>query len=127
MGKKPQEEPIYQTSFMGIWIKVYPNRVDFKDGWSSQSIPLNQIASVQIGTQFSLVTTGGKQYTIPTMKKKEVRQAIIDAQARLAGNSTVHTAQTDVAAEIAKFFDLKEKGVISQEEFDMKKKQLLGL
>jgi hypothetical protein len=124
MGKKSQEEPIYQTSFMGFWIKIYPNRVDFKWRLGSQSIPLNQIASVEVGTQFSLVTTGGKQYSIPTLKKKEVRQAIYDAQARLAGNSI---GQTDVAAEIAKFHELKEKGVITQEEFDMKKKQLLGL
>ena len=126
MGKKPQEEPIYQTSFMGFWIKVYPTRVDFKTTYGSQSVPLNQVASVEAGMQFSLVTTGGKKYTIPVPigKKKEVQRAIIDAQARLTGNNV---SQMDVASEIAKFHDLKEKGVISQEEFDKKKQQLLGL
>ena len=65
-------------------------------------------------------------YTEERIDSKEVQQAIYDAQARLAetGNSI---GQTDVANEIAKFHDLKEKGVISQEEFDKKKKQLLGL
>lgn len=33
----------------------------------------------------------------------------------------------DVAAEIQKFFDLKEKGVITEEEFNNKKAQLLNL
>lgn len=128
MGKKSQEETIYQTSYMGFWIKIYPNRVEFKSGTGTQSIPLNQIASVQLGRmgiwQITLESTGGKRFSIPTSKKKEVQQAIYDAQTRLAGNSV---GQMDVASEIAKFHDLKEKGVISQEEFDKKKKQLLGL
>lgn len=33
----------------------------------------------------------------------------------------------DVAADIQKFFDLKEKGIISEEEYNAKKVQLLGL
>ncbi len=127
-GNKPEEGTIYQTSYMGFWIKVYPNRVDFKSGVGSQSIPINQVASVQLAMmgimQITLETTGGQKYSIPTTKKKEVQQAIYDAQARLAGNGK---SQTDVADEIAKFYELKEKEVISQEEFDKKKKQLLGL
>ena len=68
------EDPIYQTSYMGFWIKVYPNRVDFKSGVGSQSIPINQIASVQIAMmgifQVTLETSGGMKYAIPTRKKK---------------------------------------------------------
>jgi hypothetical protein len=127
-GKKPpQEEPIYQTSNMGFWIKIYPNRIEFKSGTGSQSIPINQIASVQLGRmgmmQITLESTGGKKYSIPTNKKKEVQQAIYDIQARFAGNSQV---QTNIADELARFHELKEKGIITQEEFDRKKKQLLG-
>ena len=33
----------------------------------------------------------------------------------------------DAASEIEKFFNLKEKGIISEEEFELKKKELLGL
>jgi hypothetical protein len=127
-GKKPpQEEPIYQTSNMGFWIKIYPNRIEFKSGTGSQSIPINQIASVQLGRmgmmQITLESTGGKKYSIPTNKKKEVQQAIYDVQARFAGNSQV---QTNIADELARFHELKEKGIITQEEFDRRKKQLLG-
>src|SRR5260370_38433089 len=114
-GKKPpQEEPIYQTSNMGFWIKIYPNRIEFKSGTGSQSIPINQIASVQLGRmgmmQITLESTGGKKYSIPTNKKKEVQQAIYDVQARFAGNSQV---QTNIADELARFHDLKEKGIIT--------------
>lgn len=43
------------------------------------------------------------------------------AEAPAAGPSV------DVATEIQKFFDLKEKGVISEDEFNTKKAQLLGV
>ncbi|MPM77220.1 hypothetical protein SDC9_124220 [bioreactor metagenome] len=33
----------------------------------------------------------------------------------------------DTATEIQKFFDLKEKGIISEDEFAAKKTQLLGI
>ena len=33
----------------------------------------------------------------------------------------------DQYGEISKIFELKEKGIITEEEFNMKKKQLLGL
>jgi hypothetical protein len=126
--KKPQEEPIYQTSNMGFWIKVYPNRIDFKSGVGSQSIPINQIASVQLAgigvMKITLETTGGKTYSIPTNKKKEVQEAIYNTQTRLAGSSQ---HQTGIADEITKLNELKEKGIITLEEFDKKKKELLSL
>jgi predicted Zn-dependent peptidase len=112
---------------LGFWIKVYPNRIDFKAGIGSQSIPINQVASVQLGMmgvwQITLESTGGKKYSIPTTKKKEVQEAIYNAQADFARNSQ---PQTSVADEITKLNELKEKGIITQEEFDKKKKQLLG-
>ncbi|GHV19077.1 hypothetical protein FACS18949_06630 [Clostridia bacterium] len=37
------------------------------------------------------------------------------------------TTDVDIAAEIEKFYSLKEKGVISEDEFSAKKAQLLGL
>lgn len=47
-------------------------------------------------------------------------------QARLAANSPVSQAPSS-ADELKKYKDLLDSGVISQEEFDAKKKQLLGL
>lgn len=123
-GKKTNEEtPLYQSNYLGFWIKVFPNRVEFKTGVGSQSIPINQIASVEIAMmglmKITLETTGGKKYTIPTTKKKEVQQAIYEAQSRS------NTPSGSIADEIFKLNDLKEKGILSQEEFDQKKKILL--
>lgn len=130
-NKEPQskEEPLYQASYLGFWIKVYPNRVEFKAGVGSQSIPITQIASVQLGmmgiAQITLESTGGQKYVINTMKKKEVQQAIYDAQAKSSGNN--NAPQTSAADELTKLNELKEKDILTQDEFDQKKKQLLGL
>lgn len=129
-GNKQQtdEKPLYETSYVGFWIKVYPNRVDFKAGVGSQSIPINQIASVQLPMmgiwKITLETTGGIKYAIPTSKKKEVQKAIYDAQSRFSGNSHRQTSDAD---ELTKLNDLKEKAVITDAEFKAKKKQILGL
>jgi hypothetical protein len=127
-NKQIEEKPLYETSYVGFWIKVYPNRVNFKAGVGSQSIPINQIASVQLPMmgiwKITLETTGGKKYAIPTSKKKEVQKAIYDAQARFSGNSHQQTSDAD---ELTKLNDLKEKGVITDAEFKAKKKQILGL
>jgi hypothetical protein len=120
-----QEKPQFETNYMGFWIKVYNNRVEFKSGVGSESIPINQIASVQIAMmgvmKITLETTGGKKYSIPTSKKKEIQQAIYDAQSHSSPTTSGSTAD-----EIAKLNDLREKGILNQEEFDQKKKQLLA-
>jgi len=125
---KPKEEPLFKNNYLGFWINVYPNRVEFKSGVGSKSIPINEVASIQLSMlgvgKITLETAGGKKYSIPTNKKKEVQQAIYDAQAALAGGSTSKTTPAD---EIAKFSDLKDKGIITEKEFEQKKKQLLGL
>ena len=39
---------------------------------------------------------------------------------------TVHTEKKDTASEIAKLFELKEKGVITEEEFKQQKQKMLS-
>ncbi len=45
----------------------------------------------------------------------------------MANSSAPTSSNTDYIAELAKFKELLDMGVITQEEFDAKKKQLLGL
>ena len=129
-GKKSSsgERPFYETNYLGFWIKVYPNRVDFKAGAGSESIPISQIASVHqamMGLMKVIIeTAGGKKYQIPTTKKKEVQQAIYDAQAKISATGQSKSSEAD---EVIKLNELREKGILSQEEFDKKKKQILGL
>jgi hypothetical protein len=60
--------------------------------WRPQSIPINQIASVQLAMmgvmKIALETTEGKKYQIPTHKKKEIQQAIYNAQSHFSNNSS---------------------------------------
>ncbi len=30
------DKPIFETGYLGFWIKVYPARVEFKAGWDSK-------------------------------------------------------------------------------------------
>lgn len=106
------QTPLYETSYVGFWIKVFPSRVEFKAGTGTQSIPINQIASIQLGMmgvwKIILETTGGKKYKIPCHKKNEVKEAIYRAQE--VSNNTTNNDNVRVG-----------------EEFAQKKKQLLGL
>lgn len=64
------------------------------------------------------------------LKNEEVEKAVnyireSISKAKSAASATV--VQTSPAEELKKFKDLLDMGVISQEEFDAKKKQILGL
>ena len=61
-------------------------------------------------------------------KKEEIKAGYHRRASRGNPGSTQSTTQNNTAAdEILKFKDLLDKGIITQEEFDAKKKQLLGL
>lgn len=88
-GAKQQSDH-FESNYLGFWIKVYSNRVEFKNGVGSKSIPLTQIASVNLPLmgimKVIIETTGGQKYEIPTMKKKEVKEAIYNAIDKLQSN-----------------------------------------
>jgi hypothetical protein len=121
-------KPIFETNYLGFWIKVFPSRVDFKSGPGEQSIPINQISSVQLGMvgymQIVLETAGGKKYRIPCLKKKEVQEAIYKAQELFSKPQT--QPSEGVADELLKLSKLKKQGVISDKEFQEQKKKLIG-
>jgi hypothetical protein len=112
-AKKLHEEAIYESHYMDSWIKVYPSHVDFKDDKGLKSIPIDQIASVQLVRmgllQITLETSGGRKYTIPAMRRKGVQRAIYEAQEQLTANSS---SQANTADETARFYDLTEKRLI---------------
>ena len=56
-----------------------------------------------------------------------VEKLIIEKKTELSKNNSEKTSFTTNADEIKKFKDLLDSGIITQEEFDEKKKQLLGL
>ncbi|HSW88015.1 MAG TPA: hypothetical protein VLG12_02520 [Candidatus Saccharimonadales bacterium] len=109
-------EPLFKTSYLGLWIKVYPNRIDFKTGAGSQSIPIAQIASIQLGSwgimNVIVETTGGKKYKIPTKNKNEVKDAIYKAQDMFNNSEGTNLNSSD---ELAKSVNSNEKRSVSEQ------------
>lgn len=121
-------EPLYETNYLGSSIKVYPRRVVFKILAGENSIPIDQISSVQLGMmglwKITIETTGGKKYDIPCCNKKEVKEAIYKAQ-EVLDNASHNDNNTSVADELTKLSNLKEQGVLSEQEFEELKRKLL--
>jgi hypothetical protein len=141
-SKNPKEEPIFKTNYLGSNIKVYRDRVEYSQGIGvgGISIPISQVASVELGfLGFMCVyveTTGGKKYMMATFKKKEVRDAIHKAQALYNNKNFSNDNDTNnnnleesnsigIADELIKLNELKEKGIITELEFEAQKKKLL--
>ena len=90
------------------------------------NIPLEKVSSVRTGAFDSvIITTGSKKYKFWLLDNKE---KIVSCISKQIGKKTVKTTN-DVAVpeELKKYKELLDTGVITQEEFDAKKKQLLGL
>ena len=120
-SEKPTKlKSLYETNYMGFWIKVFPNRVEFKDGAGSKNIPISQIASIQLGMiglmQVVVETTGGEKYKIPSHKKKEVKEAIYHAQEVLVARQSNNSSTAD---ELSKLAQLKDQGILSEKEFEV--------
>lgn len=78
----------------------------------------------------SVIVLSGKEVSQLYGALQKSRQKYIQRNPGLdsvAVEAPVAGPAPDVAADIQKFFDLKEKGVISEDEFTAKKAQLLGL
>lgn len=108
-------------------------------GWLSNdesSIPLNNITSVSINSKFVYasisITTSGNTITIndvPVAIAQEVKNVIehLKSQDKKEEYSAIKKDTFDLADEIRELKDLLDEGILTQDEFDAKKKQLLGI
>ena len=95
-------------------------------------LPLNQISAVGLGScnRITVGTSSGKINFYFVENRSDVYRALTDLigkvqiEAAYAQNSVSSASNAD---ELKKYKDLLDGGVITQEEFDAKKKQLLGL
>jgi hypothetical protein len=123
---------IYETRILGMSVKVFSDRVEYKPGLGSgvQLIPVNQIASIKLSqwlvNRLVIETTGGREYVITTGKKKEVAEAIHQAQTALLSQPQHQVSANSVADEIAKLAKLRDQGVLSNREFELHKTNLIG-
>lgn len=124
------QEPLFETNYLGSWIKVYSNRIVFKMLAGENSIPITEVSSIQLGMmgymQITIETTGGKKYKIPCIKKKEVKNAIYQAQEAFNPSSNNSSSNVSIADELTKLTQLKEQGVLSEQEFIKQKEKLLS-
>ena len=103
-----------------------------------RSIPLASISSINISNKLvystiEIVSTGNKAIIddVPTHIAVEIKAAIENlkamAKTTTAPAGKVEKNMYDVADEIRELKDLLDDGILTQDEFDAKKKQLLGI
>lgn len=92
--------PLYENLYMGFYIRVYPDHIEFKNAQGSQVAHLSQITGIQTGMPLIMgiaITINGRSQMIPTSKKKEAERAILDAQARwITSNPQVQPQQPQI-------------------------------
>ena len=112
------------------------DRIICKNGKkTAKEFLVKDIKSVEFASKNGLLVRGnGIKYKINLLENaEELKSTIMDSIAALPAESVVATTeikqeiQPSSADELKKYKELLDMGVISQEEFDAKKKQLLGL
>lgn len=77
------------------------------------------------GIECTAIFTGDKLPKISSKIATSRQAYLADNPVAISSPSSVDGG--DVYSEIEKFFELKEKGIITEEEFELKKKSLLGI
>ena len=122
-GLKNQKLVVTENNIRGTYGKIFKRNID---------LPLDLINSVEYIKKSGIVniaTSSQKIHFESLLNAEEISNVINELlQNRQAtrGTTTVVNSSSD-ADELAKFKKLLDDGIITQEEFDAKKKQLLGL
>ena len=116
-------EQLTENNIRGTYGKIFKRNVD---------LPLDSINSVEYVKKSGIVniaTSSQKIHFESLLNAEEISNVINELlQKRQAtrGTTTVVNRSSN-AEELSKFKKLLDEGIITQEEFDAKKKQLLGL
>jgi len=77
---------LFKTNYAGSKVEVFPGYVQWSMLLQKKTVPLNQIASIELGiplyAQVTIETTGGKKFKIPVApgQKRPLMDAIYAAQ-----------------------------------------------
>ena len=117
----------------GCAITVSTTRVVGKASFGKRvDLPLSQISAIGLGifNSISISTSSGRVSFWLLSNRKDVHEALSDQIAKFQNTQTTapySTVSTNSPAdELKKYKELLDSGVITQEEFDAKKKHLLG-
>ncbi len=134
--------PLYIAAHMNFKTRVFINRIEYSGSFGKNVIPIEQVAWVKLrhgGTGVIIETTEGKRVVM--VVKQADRLAFADAvlkvqamqpkKGKFRDTKTVRIDELEKFGEgideIEKLAKLFDKGILSQEEFDLKKKQILGI
>lgn len=134
--------PLYTASHMNFKTRVFINRIEYSGSFGKNVIPIEQVTWVKLrheGTGVIIETTEGKRVVMVVKPSDRLAfaDAILKVQAlqpkkgKFKDTKTVRIDELekfgDGVDEIEKLAKLFDKGILSQEEFDTKKKQILGI
>ncbi len=124
------EELILKAGTLGFSVLVYSNRIEYKPIFGKNIIPLNKINDIETppvwGTSWvNIVLNSGEKIQL-TVGTNNVKKFVSVVSGLLEQNSNPK-APTNTLDDLEKLSKLKDKGIITQKEFDKKKKQLLNL
>lgn len=128
---------LYMIAYRAVSITVTDKRVYGTAAWGKRvDLPLDKISAVatSFGHGIAVATSSGSIRFKAIANNEEVHAAIskllIERQEKAPAASeqkTTGVASQTNTEELKKFKELLDSGIITQEEFDAKKKQLLGL
>ena len=127
---------IVYLATVGCEIAVTDKRIYGKVAFGKRvDLPLDSVSAVATTafTQGVSVSTSSGRITFLFLAKKEeiagtIRSLLVDRQQKPVATTTIkQEIPQSNADELKKYKELLDGGVITQEEFDKKKKQLLGL
>jgi len=130
---KPLAE--YYIGLGGAKLIIYPERIVIAGITNSKDIPINHISNIEVKKWTSKIvihTTAGKKEEIilgiGTWKVKvgEIEELINSLIAKSKKSELPRQRRESSLDDLEKLAELKEKGIITQEEFDKKKKEILS-
>lgn len=134
--------PLYVTTHMNFKTRVFINRIEYSGSFGKSTLPIDQVSWVKLragGTGVIIETSEGKRVVMVVKPSDRLAfaDAVLKVQAlqpkarKFKDTQTVRIDQLEKfnegVDEIEKLAKLYDKGILSQEEFDTKKKQILGL
>jgi hypothetical protein len=117
-------------------LTITNKRVFGKTVWGQRvDLPIDSVSAIGIGIFKSITvsTSSGRINFLAIKNRNEIHNVVsnllVERQKQNATTmqTTVFASATSTADEIKKYKELLDLGIITQEEFDAKKKQLLGL
>ena len=124
-----------------LWLCSYEltitdKRIFGKAAWGKRvDLPVDSVSStakISLLKGVSVSTSSGKISFLAIKNADEIYKVVSNLlierqQKKEQGTNSINTPKGDEADQLKKYKELLDSGVISQEEFDAKKKQLLGL